>query len=136
MSYSLERRLLQFSIAAAGMVPVAAGFEGLISGLGAPGLFEDSHYRYLSGILLAIGAAFWWTIPRIDDQGRVVRLVTFLVVVGGLARLGAAFASGGGLAVDFALVMELVVTPALCLWRERVERMDRGRPPGYRGPWE
>ena len=136
MSYAFERRALQVAIAIGGLVPVGAGFEGLISGLGAPGVFEDSHYRYLSGLLLAIGAAFWWTIRLIDERGLVFRLLTFIVVVGGLARLGAALSVGGGTAVYAALAMELIVTPSLCLWRERVERMDRGRVPGYRGPWE
>lgn len=139
MSPAAERRLLQIAVAAAGVVPVAGGFQGVLAGLNAPGAFADSHYRYLSGLLLGVGAAFWWTIPRIEDRGEVFRLLTLVVVIGGLARLGAALAVGGGRWVSVALVMELAVAPLLCFWRERVERrayMDAAPAAGYRGPWE
>jgi hypothetical protein len=58
-----------------------------------------------------------------------------MVVLGGMARLGAVLASGGHKATWAALAMELVVTPLLFLWRERVERMDPGGSGGYAGPW-
>ncbi|CAN5318340.1 hypothetical protein BH11PSE2_BH11PSE2_00720 [soil metagenome] len=136
MSYAFERRALQISVAVAGLVPVGAGLQGLIFGLSAPGVFIDSHYRYLSGLLLGIGLAFWTAIPTIENRGALVRLLTLIVITGGLARLGAALSAGGGKAVLAALAMELVITPALCLWRERIEHMDRHTHSGYRGPWQ
>ena len=83
----------------------------------------DSHGRYLSGLLLGIGLAFWACVPRIEACGREARLLAAIVVVGGLARLGAVMAMGWpGRGMQAALVMELLVTPGLALWRERVER--------------
>jgi hypothetical protein len=81
----------------------------------------DSHFRYLSGLLLGIGLAFWGLIPGIADRGHAFRLLTFLVVVGGLGRLIALVVVGVPSAPMLAaLGMELVVTPLLCLWQGRV----------------
>ena len=121
-----SRRALQVAIAIAGCVPVAAGLAGALEGtamvgLQAPPLPLDSHYRYLSGLLLGIGLAFWTMIPRIERHGAAVRMLTAIVVVGGLARLFGALADGFPSGpMRWALAMELVVTPLLCLWQARV----------------
>lgn len=116
-----ERRLLQLSVALAGLVPVSAGFTGVVQGLGGPGAFVDSHYRYLSGLLLALGAVAWSCIPKIEQRGDRLRLVTLVVVIGGAARLGAALSSGMDRTIVFALIMELCVTPGLYLWQRRLQ---------------
>jgi hypothetical protein len=135
MSYAVERRLLQIAVALAGAFPVVAGFFGLIGGLGLQGP-ADSHFRFLSGLQLGVGAAFWATIPKIETRTDLYRVLTLIVAVGGLARLGAALASRADAGVWVAIVLELGFTPLTALWRERIERMDASRLPGYRGPWE
>lgn len=81
----------------------------------------DSHYRYLSGLLFAIGLGFATTIPRIAIHGARFRLLTAIVVCGGLGRLVSLLVMGPpSLAMTAALAMELVVTPALALWQYRV----------------
>jgi hypothetical protein len=124
-----ERRLLQISVAVLALVPIAAGFAGVMHGIApfdagaALSRNGASHVHYLSGLLLAIGIGFWSTLPRIDSQGPRFRVLALIVVVGGLARLYAATRQGppaAGMAA--ALVMELAVTPMLALWRERLER--------------
>jgi hypothetical protein len=122
-----EARALRIVVAVAGIVPVAAGLDGLIRGAamlgGSPAtnLTLDSHLRYLSGLLLAIGIAFWSTIPRIERQTARFRLLTALVVLGGLGRLYGILVEGLPPApMLFGLVMELGVTPLLCWWQGRV----------------
>ncbi|WP_293904851.1 DUF4345 domain-containing protein [Phenylobacterium sp.] len=122
MRPALERRLLQLAIAAAGLVPVSAGVWGGLGGMHTVGVTADSHARYLSGLLLAIGLIFWWAIPTIERRGAVVRTLTVVVLVGGLARLAGLVHSGAAPAAILPLVMELGVTPLLALWRERVAR--------------
>lgn len=128
-SSARERRLLQICVAVLALVPVLAGLAGVLHGLAlldARAILSrdgDSHVHYLSGLLLAIGLGFWSTVPRIETQGPRFRLLTALVVVGGLARLYAAARAGlPAAAMAGGLVMELAVTPALALWRERLER--------------
>ncbi len=128
----VEKRLLQAAVAAGGIVPFAAGGSGVVLGAGMTGAHVpadlDSHVRYLSGLLLAIGLGFWSTIPRIETRGARFRLLTLIVVVGGLARLGGVLARGWpGVPMLFGLAMELGVTPGLCLWQARVARTSRSR---------
>jgi hypothetical protein len=129
--------MLQIAIALGGLVPVGAGLAGVILG---PAMLDqnlhasaaDSHFRYLSGLLAAIGVLFWSTIPHIASRGPTVRLLTAIVVTGGLARaLGLALHDPMTLATGFALVMELGVTPLLCLWQARIAAGRIGSiPPG------
>ena len=138
-----ERRLLQATVVVLALVPILAGATGIIWGIGAfdrrlvPSLGSDSHIRYLSGIMLAIGLGYWSTVPRIEAQGDRFRLLTGLVLVGGLARLYALARVGApGSAMLAALVLELGVTPCLAIWRERVEARENRckRPERYPEP--
>ena len=90
LSARAERRLLQIVIAVGGFVPVGGGLSGAFLGAsmlggphGDPAL--DSHVRYLSGLLLGIGLAFWDAIPTIEARTDRVRLLTALVVAMGMS---------------------------------------------------
>jgi hypothetical protein len=116
---------LQVTVAVLALVPIGAGLAGAIDGAALVGdtlsVSADSHFRYLSGLLLAIGLLFWSVIPRIERKARLTRLLTAIVFVGGLARLGGVIAMGKpSPAMLFGLVMELVVTPLICLWQSRI----------------
>lgn len=125
-----ELRWLQIAVCIAGLVPVSAGLAGVVFGakaFGADGglVTLDSHVRYLSGLLLGIGLVFWSLVPRLDTATRVVRILTLIVFIGGLGRLVSLFVSGvPSIGMQFGLVMELVVTPLLCLWQSRVARAE------------
>ncbi len=59
--------------------------------------------------------------PGIEHQTGRFRLLTLIVVVGGLARLAGLRLTGlPSLFMLGGLVLELVVTPVLCLWQTRV----------------
>ncbi len=122
----MERRALQLAILLAGLVPVFGGGAGAVLGEAAfghwAGAGQDSHIRYLSGLLLAIGLIFWGCVPTIERRGEIVRVLTAIVVTGGLARLAGVFLAGDPGLMRWPLVMELVVTPLICLWQARVAR--------------
>jgi len=134
----MERRVLQIAVLVAACVPVAAGGAGAIWGARAfgdwPGAAADSHFRYLSGLLLAVGLAYGSCIPAIERRGGLVRAMTFLVVVGGLARLAGLVLVGDPGRMHFALIMELAVAPALCLWQARVAKLKPSPLPETPGP--
>ena len=106
---------------------MATGTFGVARG---PKLFDlvgdvsaDSHVRYFSGLLLGIGLAFWSTVPRIETQGARLRLLSAIVVCGGLARAFALAASGvPDRTALFALANETVVPILVCLWQARIAR--------------
>jgi hypothetical protein len=126
-----ERRILQIAIAVASLVPLGAGAAGIALGpamVGADALpiGADSHFRYLSGLLLGIGIGFATAVPRIERRTARFRLLTAIVVVGGLGRLWSLIAFGApDRPMLAALVMELGVTPALALWQARVAGQAR-----------
>ena len=127
-----ERRALQIAVALGSLVPISAGAAGILLGprlvdAAASGLIDlDSHFRYLSGLLLAIGIGYVSTIPRIETHGRRFWLLTGIVVVGGLGRLMSLWAIGvPSVPMVAALGMELVITPGLALWRWRIGRQGR-----------
>lgn len=131
ISTQSERRLLQCVFAAASLVPLIAGGAGMILGpwMIAEGTVPrglDSHFRYLSGLLFAIGLGYVSSIPRIEHQGQRVWLLTALVFVGGIGRLISLISLGAAPATSYAaLTMELLVAPACALWQRRVERRLR-----------
>jgi hypothetical protein len=125
-SLQREKRTLQQVVAVAAAVPVLAGLTGVLFGHGItgdqnPSVSADSHFRFLSGLLLGIGLCFWSTVPGIEAKTTFFRFLTLIVVLGGLARLLGLWITGiPSLFMLMALVMELVVPPALCLWQTRV----------------
>jgi hypothetical protein len=95
----------------------------MISAIGGGSVSLDSHYRYLSGLLLGIGLGFWTAIPNIEHEGHHFRLLAAIVVVGGLGRLWSLHAVGvpdGSML--FGLIMELAVTPLLAVWQYQVAK--------------
>lgn len=120
-----EAQLLRITVAAACLVPITAGGAGVVLGPAMVGIKTvpdglDSHYRYLSGLLLGIGILFLTTVPRIERSTAHFRLLATIVIVGGLGRLfGMLLNRTADASSPFALGMELGVTPALLLWQAR-----------------
>lgn len=135
-----ERRQLQAVLALVALVPICGGLAGVIAG---PRLFAtlgpsgqafgpaldmvslDSHFRYLSGLLLGIGILAACLVPKIDASGPALRVLAGIVFLGGLARLSGVVSLGWPNAAMVAgLGMELVVAPLLALWHWRWARRD------------
>jgi hypothetical protein len=128
MSILREKRLLQISVLFAACVPVLAGLAGVVTGPGFLGMAgdvsADSHFRYLSGLLLAIGLGYWSYVPSIETKTKRFKLLTLIVVMGGMARLISLVSVGvPSKPMLFGLVMELMVAPIMCLWQNRVARL-------------
>ena len=130
MRAETERRLLKAAVALACMVPLSMGLLSvlrsapILRGVAPPLPIDlDSHYRYLSGLLLGIGLVFLASIPRIEAKTAVFRTLGFVILVGGLARLLSLVEQGvPGRGHQFGLAMELVVVPLIVLWQARVAR--------------
>lgn len=81
----------------------------------------ESHFRYLSGLLLGLGIGFAAAIPTIERRSELFAVLSGIVVVGGLARLSALLIYGmPNTPHVFALGMELLVVPLLFAWQRRV----------------
>jgi len=123
-----SRRLLQLVVGVLSLVPILGGAAGVVIGPGMVGADTasadlDSHFRYLSGIFLALGLAFLWTVPAIESRTTVFRLLGALVVTGGVGRLLSLILSGPPTLPHLVgLGLELLVVPLLVLWQSRLAR--------------
>jgi len=133
MNKQRERRLLKVAVALACLIPLGAGTAGVVLG---PAVIEsdiagdylglESHFRYLSGLLLGIGIAFAASIPTIERRSELFTALSLLVIVGGLARLWALLVYDMlAMSHVLALVMELAVVPLLFFWQKRVGQAFR-----------
>lgn len=133
MRRETERLLLQGATALACIVPFSMGSFSvlrsaeMLRGVSPPLPVDlDSHYRYLSGILLGIGLVFLASIPRIETKETVFRTLGAVIVLGGLARTWSLVEVGvPGPGHQFGLVMELLVVPLIVIWQGRVARLYR-----------
>lgn len=115
------KRAAQASFAVAGIVPVAAGLWGVFHPFADQVGSLLNHGRYLSGLPLAIGLTFWAAIPDIERRTTCIRVLTAVVVIGGVCRLlGMMMGDPLSPSVAGALAMELCVTPLLCFWQSRL----------------
>jgi Domain of unknown function (DUF4345) len=81
------RLALQGCVALAATWAVGVGAWGVVDSIGNTTAGLVSQGRYLSGLLLAIGLAYWTTILNIEQKTARFRLLTGLVAIGGLCRL-------------------------------------------------
>ncbi|HTG39217.1 DUF4345 domain-containing protein [Sphingomonas sp.] len=118
-----RRRALQIAVALASLVPLSVATLSLMRGPGwlgqpLPSTDLDSHFRYLSGVFLALGIGFVTCIPNIERKGARFRLLGAMVVAGGVGRAWSLAQIGAPSTGHVAgLVMELGVVPALTLWQ-------------------
>ena len=133
MTPRTETRFLQAFVALACLIPIVAGAAGLIEsaamlrGVDPPVPPDlDSHYRYLSGLLLGIGIGFAACVPRIERKSASFRMLGGIVIVGGLGRLLSLLETGApSRDHQLALAMEIGAIPLLILWQARVARRCR-----------
>ena len=110
-------------------LPLTAAIAGVTGGphfLGHPPVVPtdlDSHFRYISGLFLGMLLLFASCIPNVERKGPRMRMLAFMVFLGGLFRLLSLVAIGTpSLGHRIGLGIELVELPLLLLWQMRVAR--------------
>ncbi|HEX8443370.1 MAG TPA: DUF4345 domain-containing protein [Allosphingosinicella sp.] len=135
MAPETEKKLLQGATALACLVPLSMGLQSVVEsasvlrGVREPIPIDlDSHFRYLSGLLLGAGLVFLACLPRIERRRPVFLALGAIILVGGLSRLLSLVQNGWPSdGHRFGLVMELAVVPAIVLWQSRVARRFEAR---------
>jgi hypothetical protein len=122
------RRQLQATLAVLALIPFRFGLAGMLHGPSSiPGneisvdASFDSEYRFVSAFWFAAAPVIWSTLASVETDPPALEAAMGTVVVGGFARLVSWHQSGrprpifvGGIA------LELVVVPALWVWKSRV----------------
>lgn len=127
MTAITSKRALQCAIGILCIVPLTASLAGILLGPSALGAGlpittdHDSHFRYLSGIFLGLGLSFLSCIPNVERKTARIRLLTGLVVLGGLARLLSLGVAGTPSPPHLVgLGLELFIVPTIAIWQARI----------------
>ncbi len=129
MQHDRSQLVFRCIVAVLALIPISAGAAGVLLGLSFPGFELEaenadaaSHFRFLSGIFLAMGLAYWGVGLGIGEYLCRFQLLAMLTFAGGLARLASLWLDGipstGHL---IGLAMELTVVPLLYLWSRRLD---------------
>lgn len=129
MNPAAEKRLLQIAVACALPLSVVVAIRSIAIGpgwIGHTGTVPtdlDSHFRYLSGIFMAMLIGYASCIPGIERKGARLRLMAALTVAGGLARAWSLIDAGlPSIGHRVGLGLELIVVPLIVIWQARVAR--------------
>jgi Domain of unknown function (DUF4345) len=128
----MERKLLQIAFALAGLVLIVFGLAGVFFGADFADLsgnvVMDSYFRFLKGMLLAIGLIYWSSLANIERHGERISLVTFILVLGAVPRLIAVIGHGvPTIGILIGLAGELIFAPLLWLWHRHVAEVAKRR---------
>lgn len=111
------------------LLPLSAALAGIVSGprfLGHPPVIPtdlDSHFRYISGLFLGMLLLFASCIPNVERHGARLRMLGFMVFIGGLFRFYSLVAIGTpSLGHRIGLGIELIELPLIILWQARLAR--------------
>jgi len=129
MSPVAEKRLLQIVMALTLLLPLSAALAGTLGGphfLGKPPVIPvdlDSHFRYISGLFLGMLLLFASCIPNVERHGPRLRMLAFMVFIGGLFRFLSLVTIGvPSIGHQIGLGIELVELPLILVWQARVAR--------------
>lgn len=135
MTLQIEKRVLQAFMSVVLLLPASAVIPSILNGpgfLGHPPVIPtdlDSHFRYVSGIFLAVLLLFIGCIPSIERNGPRFRMLGGMVMVGGACRLVSLLTVGvPSLGHQLGLGVEIGLMPLLMLWQMRLERRFAGKP--------
>ena len=127
MTPAAEKRVWQVMLALVMILPFTAAIAGVVEGpafLGRPPVIPtdlDSHFRYVSGIFLAMLVFYVSCIPAMEHKTQRLRLLGALTVAGGLARLYSLASVGvPSIGHQVGLCIELGIAPAMILWQARI----------------
>jgi hypothetical protein len=125
----MEKRLLQTVILIGAAIAVIIGLEGVVRGPALAGassieLGADSQFRFLSGLLAGLGAAYALLAPTIEREGQRLFMLTLVVVFAGFCRGAGMLISGPeGPSPYGALAIALIGAPLVWLWQGRLARL-------------
>jgi hypothetical protein len=129
------RRALQLVLGTLSAIPAASAAAGMWRGPDSvPGDHAvltpsvDSEYRFTNAFWFAAAPVIWSSLPRIEDNGRILRRLSAVIVLGGLARVRSWRVTGRPHPSFIgATALELVGVPALVAWQDLVARRARRR---------
>lgn len=123
----MERLLLQIATAFSALVLLGLGLCGVILGVqfmhGVGTITVDNYFRLLSGMMVGMGVVLLMTVPHVERYRERFGILTFMIVLGGLAELYSVMLNGiPSIGTFFGMFMTLIYAPLLWLLQRHVAR--------------
>ncbi len=123
----MERFCLQIATAFSALVLLGLGLCGIILGVqflhGVGTITVDNYFRLLSGIIAGMGIVLLCSIPHVERYRERFGILTFMIVLGGLAELYSVTLHGiPSVGALFGMFMTLIYAPLLWLLQRHVAR--------------
>ncbi|UJR11724.1 hypothetical protein I4U23_015905 [Adineta vaga] len=128
---------LQIVVTLSAIVPIFVGLKGIYLGpsgitLKPNQLFKsekyiievDSHFRYISGYLLAMGIFLLRSVPNMHRDATELHRACIIVFIGGLGRLWGLFVTGLEIGAVLATIVELFFFPIICYWQKQIQNQN------------
>jgi len=125
----VSRRPLQIVLGLLGVIPVVTGVltmmglaDPIYAAAGIPAhALLDSNLRFFGGLWLVAGVAMFWTIPRIERETALFRVLWLMIFAGGVGRL-LSMALVGAPPLPFIgfTLLEIVGAPLFIAWQARL----------------
>ena len=128
----MSRRILQVILTIVGLILIVTGFLGAIYGItddfygisinsNIQGhIILDSNLRFYGGLSIGLGLIIFWMIPSIEKQKTIFRLISLMILIGGIGRVISMITIGIP-SIPFIIftVLELLF-PLLIFWQNRI----------------
>lgn len=123
----MERFCLQIATAFSALVLLGLGLCGMILGVqflhGVGTITVDNYFRLLSGIIAGMGIVLLCSIPHVERYRERFGILTFMIVLGGLAELYSVTLHGiPSVGALFGMFMTLIYAPLLWLLQRHVAK--------------
>ena len=138
----MNKKVLQIVLGILGLIPILTGGLDLMLGASAlniagaavsPNVLNnvviDSQVRFLGAIWLGVGIVLYWTLPALEKQTTLFRLLIGSIFLGGIGRLTSAFLVGTPPNhLIAATVLELIGMPLIILWQSFIATDRTAKP--------
>lgn len=123
----MERLFLQIATTFSALVLLGLGISGVILGVqflrGVGTITVDNYFRLLSGMMAGMGIVLLMSVPHVERYRERFGILTFMIVLGGLAELYSVILHGiPSVGTLFGVVMTLVYAPLLWLLQRHVAK--------------
>lgn len=105
-----------------GALTVIAGGAGVLAG-GNVSASVDSELRFYAAWYLGAGVLLFWTVPRVESEGPIIRAICTVLVLAACGRVISLIVVGAPHTVFLALmVVEFVIPAVVVPWQRAVSR--------------
>lgn len=123
----MERFFLQIATVFSALVLLGLGVSGVLLGVqfmhGVGTITVDNYFRLVSGMLAGMGVVLLVSIPHVERHHERFTILTFVIVLGGLAELYSVVLNGiPSVGTFFGMFMTLIYAPLLWLLQRHVAR--------------